>query len=276
MDLFMRFPGGRAKALTLSYDDGVIQDERLLDTFTKHGLRATLNISSGCYADKDYDDYSTIHRRMTKERAKKLYCGSGFEIAAHSVSHAFLEQLDPLTASYEILNDRASLEKDYGCFVRGFAYPYGRYNGTIKEILRNAGIRYARTVWSTQNFDIPTDWLELRPTCHHDDPKLPELTERFVNEKPWQGPWLFYLWGHSYEFDFHNNWEVIENFAERVGGREDIWYATNIEVYDYVDAYRRLIFNADMTMVSNPSAQDIWFSWGGREYCVEAGGLLKL
>lgn len=276
MDLFMRFPGGRAKALTLSYDDGVIQDEKLLALFKKHGLKATLNISSGCYADKDYDDYSSTHRRMTKERAQKLYIGSGFEIASHSVTHAFLEQLDPLTASYEILNDKADLEKDYQCFVRGFAYPYGRYNATVKEILKNAGIKYARGVWETHDFGIPTDWLELRPTCHHADPMLPELTDRFINEKPWQGPRLFYLWGHSYEFDFQNNWEIIENFADKISGRDDIWYATNIEVYDYVDAYKRLVFNADMSRVYNPSAADIWFSWGGKDYCVKGGETLSL
>ena len=29
-NIFMRFPGGRQKALTLSYDDGSFQDERLI------------------------------------------------------------------------------------------------------------------------------------------------------------------------------------------------------------------------------------------------------
>ena len=47
---------------------------------------------------------------------------------------------------------------------------------------------------------------------------------------------LFYVWGHSYEFDKDNNWEIIENFAEYVGKREDVWYVTNIEIYDYVNS----------------------------------------
>ena len=46
---------------------------------------------------------------------------------------------------------------------------------------------------------------------------------------------MFYLWGHSYEFDENDNRDVIEKFAEFVGGRDDIWYATNIEIYDYVN-----------------------------------------
>lgn len=51
---------------------------------------------------------------------------------------------------------------------------------------------------------------------------------------------MFYLRGHGYEFDNDNNWEVIERFAQYAGGRDGIWYATNIEIYDYVKAYKSL------------------------------------
>ena len=34
---------------------------------------------------------------------------------------------------------------------------------------------------------------------------------------------MMYVWGHSYEFTDHDNWEVMENFCRRMGGREDIW-----------------------------------------------------
>ena len=57
-------------------------------------------------------------------------------------------------------------------------------------------------------------------------------------------PRLFYLWGHSYEFTRDNNWDLIEEFCELTGGREDIWYATNIEIIDYMDVLNRLQFNA--------------------------------
>ena len=43
-----------------------------------------------------------------------------------------------------------------------------------------------------------------------------------------------------------------------MGGKEDIWYATNIEIYDYIEAYNRLQWSADMTMVHNPSAISVW------------------
>ena len=67
-----------------------------------------------------------------------------------------------------------------------------------------------------------------------------ELVEKFLSfEDTWNArPKLFYLWGHSYEFEDNNNWDVIENFAKALGRKEDVWYATNGEIYDYVTEYK--------------------------------------
>ena len=80
-----------------------------------------------------------------------------------------------------------------------------------------------------------------------------------------------YVWGHSYEFTNNDNWDVIERFASLAGGRDDIWYATNIEIVDYMDAARRIIFSADHSLVSNPSAMDVWLSVDGMPVIVPGG-----
>ena len=49
MNLFMRFPEGKKKALTLSYDDGVQQDVRFLEILNKHGIKCTFNLNSKYY-----------------------------------------------------------------------------------------------------------------------------------------------------------------------------------------------------------------------------------
>lgn len=275
-NLFMRFPGGRPKCLTLSYDDGVVNDKKLIALMRKYGLKGTFNLNSGEYADKDYDDYQTKHRRLTKQAALELYRNSGFEVASHAVTHPFLEQLPAAACTHEILRDRRSLEADYGQIVRGFAYPYGTYNDDVVDCLKACGIVYARTVNSSHSFNIPGDWLRLQPTCHHGDRELKALTNRFIGEHSGSSPWLFYLWGHSYEFDFGNNWEIIEEFTADVAAREDIWYATNIEVYDYVQAYKSLIFDADMTKVYNPSALELFFCYDGKTVGVKPGETKRL
>lgn len=112
-------------------------------------------------------------------------------------------------------------------------------------------------------------------TCHHNNPRLMELAHIFVENPVTRHPNLFYLWGHSYEFDGNNNWNVIEEFAEYIGNREDIWYATNIEVYDYVAAFKNLVFSADGSRVYNPSSRSVWFQTADRLVCVGAGETIE-
>jgi hypothetical protein len=178
----------------------------------------------------------------------------------------------------ELLEDRKNIEAQYGTLARGMAYPYGTYNDMVVEALADCGICYSRTVKSTEKFGLPENWLTLHPTCHHANPRLMELAKQFAEEKPryQQDLWMFYLWGHTYEFDNHDNWHVIEEFAAYMGGREDIWYATNIEIYDYVQAYQALQVSVDESIVHNPTATKVWFSHNGTIYAIEGGKTLTL
>lgn len=271
-NLIMRFPGGLPKALTLSYDDGVEQDEKLIGIAEKFGLKGTFNINSGCFPPEDVT-YApgTIHRRMPLQRLKEVYAKSSWEIAAHAFTHASLVGLPANLAAEEVLRDRKELEAIFGKVIRGFAYPYGAYDDRSVSVLKSCGICYARTVNSTHDFHLPQDWLRLPATCHHNDPRLMELAERFVGIRDWWDPMLFYLWGHSYEFEACSNWNVLEEFAAAVSGKPDIWYATNIEIYDYCEAFSRLRFNTAMTVCENPSACDLWFMYGEKQVYVPAG-----
>ena len=273
----MRFPGGKKKALTLSYDDGVEQDIKLIDIMKKYGLKGTFNLNSGEYSPEGkVFEPGTIHRRLSKNAVTELYKESGFEVAEHTLNHPFISELPENVCNYQICEDRKRLEEQFGCIVRGMAYPYGVFNDMVVNCLKNNGIVYARTVWSSHNFDIPSDWLRLRPTCHHSDPALDELSDKFLNEDPRRTPWMFYLWGHSYEFEEHDNWDLIENFAKKMGGRPDVWYATNIEIYDYVKAYESLQFSFDAKIVKNPSAYEIFFAIDGKDYSIAPGEILNI
>ena len=270
--LFMRFPGGVQRALTLSYDDGVEQDARLIGIMRKHGLKGTFNLNSGEYAPEGtVYPAGQIHRRMTKRQATELYADSGMEIAVHGLTHPWLEKLSGVECVQEIIKDRENLEEQFGRIVRGMAYPYGTYNDTVVRILQDCGIAYARTVYSTGGFDIPGDWLRMPATCHHNDPRLKELAERFLAPFWHPQPQLFYLWGHSYEFEENNNWNVIEEFAELLGGRTEIWYATNLEVHDYVEAYRSLVFSANGRRLYNPTALELFYEGYGQSGSIKPG-----
>lgn len=271
----MLFPQGKIRALTFSYDDGVVQDKRLVEIFNKHGLKGTFNINGGCYNPGPQDP---PYGRMTKKSAVDLLKNSGHEVAIHTLTHPWLTKLESTEIVREITEDRRQLEKDFGTIVRGMAYPYGVYNDTVIDVLKLCGVAYARGVASTHSFAIPQNWLVLQPTCHHKDPKLMELAEKFLAppRNLWYTPMLFYVWGHSYEFDDNDNWHIMEEFAEFIGGREEIWYATNMEIYEYVQAYNGLVTSYDKTMVYNPGNQEVWFSYRGKNYSVAPGQTVKI
>ena len=269
---FMRFPNGKAKALTLSYDDGVEQDEKLVAIMDAHGLKGTFNLNSGLYT-KEGTTFApgTIHRRMTEDHITRLFEHSNHEVAVHTATHPFLEQLSEDRCAYEVLKDREKLESQFHRIVKGMAYPFGTYSDSVTETLKKAGICYSRTVLSTGDFRLPTDWLKLTATCHHNDENLMPLAQKFVCETPNRQSWLFYLWGHSYEFEQNDNWQVIEAFSAYIGGKEDIWYATNMEIYDYITAYNQLQYSAQGDRVHNPTAVTLYMQNGENIVEIPAG-----
>lgn len=275
--VFMRFPGGKQRALTFSYDDGVEQDVRLIEIFRKYGLKATFNLNSGLYAPEGtvYPE-GQVHRRMTESQVSELYRGDDIEVAVHGYTHPWLDHMPMNMCTKDLMDDREKLESQFGTLVRGMAYPFGTYSDDVVASMRSVGIVYSRTVQSTHDFNMPTDWMRLPATCHHNDPELMKLAHRFVEESSWGRPWMFYLWGHSYEFEGNNNWEVIEEFAKFMSGRDDIWYATNIEIYDYQAAFKQLLFSMDGKIVTNPTAYELWFFLNGEEYSIKPGETKKI
>ena len=273
--MYLRFPNFRQKALTLSYDDGVTADKRLIDIMSANGLKGTFNINSGKFAEERGGF------RLTEEEAVELYSKSGNEVAIHGVNHIPLTYIDDAMGINEIFKDRQNLERLFGKPIQGMAYANGVYSDEVVDMLKKCGVLYARTTKSTEAFEIPEDWMRLSTTCHHKNPRLMELAEAFLLEPMQRNFWtnrakLFYLWGHSYEFDYDNNWEVIENFAKRVGNRDDVWYATNMEIYEYVRAYKRLQFSSNEDFIYNPSNIDVYVDYFGKQVCVKAGELKRI
>lgn len=273
MQKFMRFPGWKAKAITLSYDDAVIFDERLIDIMRQYGLKGTFNVNGGMMDEKCY-------RRMGEAQAVSLYKNSGMEVAMHGFEHAFLSGCTGADILKEYYEDKIKLEQTFGEVMRGGAYAFGVYNDEIVNILKTLGVSYFRTTENSNGFDIPTDWLRLKPTCRHAAENLFALLDKFLAAEPNKHynakPLLFYLWGHSYEYHDQNNWDIIEAFGKKVANCEDIWHATNVELYDYVQAYEGLIFSADGRKAINRSSLDVYLWWDRKQIVVPAGGMATI
>ncbi len=270
----MRFPNWKNKAVTLSYDDGTQNDKRLVEILNRYGLKCTFNLNAGRLGKNTWN--------MSEADVLALFKDSPHEVAAHGFKHFSLTEVDSAAAVNDVIEDRKALEKLFGRVIKGMAYANGSVDDKVVEILKQCGISYARTTVSTENFNMTDDWLKMPATCHHKNPRLMELAKQFVEGKEptyfWaKNPKLFYLWGHSFEFANDDNWEVIEEFAKYIGGREEIWYATNGEIYEYAKAFERLEFSADFKRVYNPSVKEVFFvTADDKNVSVKAGETVEI
>ena len=223
-------------------------------------------------SDRCLDDKSRKAAIMSLKAA--VY--EGQEIAGHGLYHSALDSIGNPLAMYEVCEDKRQLEAITGKPLKMFAYPFGTYNDDVIDILRLAGYQGARTVISTHDFKIPENFLVWNPTCHHDDEKLMELADKFLNGFAF-GPQLFYVWGHAYEFDGRKNWDKMDAFLQHISGHEDsVWYATNGEIIDYVNAYRRLEYSVDGSVIYNPSAVDVTIRTAWTAVVLPAGSYTKI
>ena len=265
MIVFDRLKDGKKNALTLSYDDGRNHDRRLVEIMNKNGIRGTFHLNSGILDGESF---------ITSNEIAQLY--ENHEVSCHGVRHRTLSSLPVHNIVQEILDDRRALEKASGGIVRGMSYANGIYSDEIINTIKQCGIVYSRTTQNTQNFRLPCDFMKWNPTCHHKD--CIEAGKRFLDS--FNGyfayPRLLYIWGHSYEFDRENNWNLIVEFCQMMSGNDDIWYATNIEIYEYISAQKQLIISADNKIIHNPTATQVWFTNDGELQTIMPGETLHI
>lgn len=273
------FPGGKKKALTLSYDDGITQDERFIELLNKYGVKCTFNLNSGLMGDRDrliQAGVDVSHYKIEKEKIAEIY--KGHEIAVHSVSHPDLPRVPKGMIAYEISECRKVLEEIVCKPVTGMAYPIGTWSEKVMEVAECCGITYARTTKQTFGFDLPENFLAWHPTCHHTErEKMFELLEEFlkpISDADYRNPRVYYLWGHTYEFDIYGDWDKIEQFLEKASGKEDIWYTTNEEICKYAAALECLVYSATGEYIFNPSCIDVWMLIDKVSYHIPAGATI--
>jgi Predicted xylanase/chitin deacetylase len=257
MGIRFLYPEGKIKALTMSYDDGVVQDRRLVALFNAHGIKGTFHINAGILDQGN---------RIASSELKSLY--AGHEVSCHTVSHPFLERVPRTEVTREIFEDRKRLEELCGYPVIGMSYPFGTWNGEVIDIAKACGIVYSRSTRVSGGFGIPQDFMAWDATCHHRE--MLEKGAAFLefNRYPLA---LFYVWGHAYEFDNNDNWNEIEEFCRMMSNQDNVWYATNIEIYRYFEAIRGLVVSADGRIAYNPSATAVWYCLGEKKGVIGAG-----
>ena len=193
------------KFLTFSFDDGTVEDRRLIALFDRYGLRGTFNLNSGKFGVRReivHEGIPVHHYVIEQEEAKTLY--QNHEVAAHTVHHPNLVKISREEVIHEVADDCRALEELTGQQILGMAYPGAGlyYTQEVADIIReNTQIRYARGCKNHHTFKLPENLMLWEPTCHQNDPQLLELGRAFVQADASEEDLLFYVWGHSFEFE---------------------------------------------------------------------------
>lgn len=226
---------GKMKAVTFSYDDGVMQDKRLIKLFDKYNLKGTFNLNSeklGTVYRAEYEGKKIVRYMVEPGEVREVY--RNHEVAVHTLTHPKLTECDAKEIVRQVEQDRQNLSKLVGYDVIGMAYPGGGINNDerVADIIkRRTKIQYARTTTSTLQFDLQSDLYRFNPSVHHsmNFDELCKIGRKFVELQP-TSPQIFYIWGHSYEFDEQDTWDKMEQFCQLIANRDDIFYGTNREV----------------------------------------------
>ena len=224
---------GKNKAITFSYDDGTVQDIRLIELLNKYSLKCTFNLNSELLSrhgilirNNNRINYYKIHKNDVK------YVYEGHEIAVHTLTHPDLTKCDDKEVIRQVELDRQNLSELAGYDIVGMAYPGGGINDRVADIIKNhTGIKYSRTITSTGCFEPQTNLFRFNPTGWHlDFDKMMSLGKEFIEMKT-DTPKIFYIWGHSFEMDYDSDcWVKLEEFFKLISNRNDIFYGTNKEV----------------------------------------------
>ncbi|MBQ5792939.1 MAG: polysaccharide deacetylase family protein [Clostridia bacterium] len=235
--------GKPKKFFTLSLDDGITQDLKVIEILKKYNVTCvSFNINTGLYgANWEWvgtaiNDPTIPHQRFTEEELKTgIY--DGYEVLVHTMNHPSLKYYDkrPNQIKKEVGRDADNIEELTGVRPVGMAWPGGdtEYTDkTIELVLENTDIRFARGTTSTYNFELPEYFMKWMPTCSAIDPQCLTLAQQFIDAECTEDM-LFYVWGHSYEFDLNNGkgYETFEQLVKMMSEAEDVYLVTNTEFY---------------------------------------------
>jgi peptidoglycan/xylan/chitin deacetylase (PgdA/CDA1 family) len=128
-------PGPSVVYVTLGFDDGNVDQYAVRSILSAHNMHATFYISSGLTGDPDH---------LTWEQLAGVYA-DGNEIGGHSLTHTRLTRLADAALRQEVCGDRVNLFAN-GFQPTSFAYPFGSYNSTTIQALKDCGYNSGRTV----------------------------------------------------------------------------------------------------------------------------------
>lgn len=266
------YPGGKARAFNISYDDGVVQDIRFVELLNRYGLKGTFNLNYGLMRQGftwQHECGMTV-RRIPQEQVLSVY--QGHEIASHSFTHPYFDNMDETEILKELGSDKFFLERLTGREVAGYATPFYYYSDLMADCVRHCGFEYARISEESNDYSIPGDFYRWRGSKFHWDGDLEEFVQGFLETDRELA--LCQLVGHSYDLDVMHLWERMERLCCWVSDQDDVWPATHIELVRYLRNMR--LARITEREIINDSGTELWFAVNGKTVNLLPGEIFSL
>jgi peptidoglycan/xylan/chitin deacetylase (PgdA/CDA1 family) len=158
-----------AKSVSLTFDDGYTDNVDLaLPVLRRYGFAATFFLSTTPRAGTNHAEEPAVapredglrgRPRVPLQHARRFL--EGGTVGAHARTHPDLTSLSPSEANQEISGSKTDLETALGTPVSLFAYPYGRYDDRVRQLVADAGYLAACSTEPGRN-RAATDRYQLR------------------------------------------------------------------------------------------------------------------
>lgn len=233
--------------VTTSWDDGHKLDLKLAKLLKKYNIKGTFYVSPNNREFKKEDLLSD---------KEILELSNDFEIGAHTMTHPRLTKISLEEAKKEILDSKKYLEKLTGKEIKSFCYPGGDYNKEIRDLVEEAGFKYARTTKQivtkhpnslfeadttiqVHSLSIRMTFGEIKYSIKGEIKVLPllftknwDMMAKRLFDYVCKNGGVYHIWGHSWVINREQNWYKLDNLLKYISHRSNIKYFNNSQLED--------------------------------------------
>ena len=199
-----------AKVFLLSFDDGTIWDRKLIELLNKYQIPGTFNLNSGL---EDFVWEFEGKRVIRQHLADTVEQYRGHEVASHTLTHPWLNQLPPPALRREVEEDVAAIKKIFGLSQIGFGVPFTACDDREIRIIKKY-VRYIRLSQSADSFALPEDEYHIPIHALYHDSDIREKIASFAAVDLSDA--LFVMAGHSYELELLDHWAYMEELLKYI------------------------------------------------------------